>query len=324
MTLTCLDTITENPVLTCEPCGKINLTLRVGERRADGYHDLHSLVVGVGIRDKLTLRLRAEPGVAIHCPDAALACSDNLAVRVCETLARRHGIAAALDIDLTKRIPVAGGMGGGSSDGAAALRLANRFWKLGLEDSGLAAIGAALGSDIPLFFALPVAEMFGRGERVQRRTMAWAGWVLLVCVDTVVRTGAVYAALKKMRMNAPGSPVSTGYKPAPHSLGNAAPSSFDPVTHTILTSRRVTEFEHLLYNDLEPAVFRVAPAVAKVYQALHAAQLGPFRVSVAGSTLYRLFDQSEPAHEMARNIAKLAPGVRCIVAAVPTTHGLDR
>jgi len=303
MTLTCLDLITEAPVLTCEACGKINLILRIGKRRSDGYHELQSLAVGVAVHDRISLVRRVEPGIHVRCAEPALMTQKNLAVRACVELARRCGVAPALEIELVKRIPIAGGMGGGSSDAAAALRLANRLWDLGLADSDLAEIGAVVGSDVPLFFALPVAEMSGRGEIVQARRMLWSGWALLVMVNVPVPTAEVYAAF-----DAGAVPQAT--------------VSFEGAISTILSAQFAAEFDQVLFNDLEPAVWRVAPVVGEVHRAIEMAKLGPFRISGAGSTLFRLFDTSEAAQDIAHRIAKLDLGVRSLIAAVPTGHGL--
>lgn len=304
MIATCLDSMTEASSLICTPCGKVNLTLHVGGRWEDGFHELHSLAVGVDIRDRLTMRLSEKPGVRLRCADPTLATSDNLVVRACESLARHCGVTAGLDIELDKRIPIASGMGGGSSDAAAALRMANQLWGLGRSDAELAAVGAEIGSDVPLFFALPAAEMTGRGEIARPVSLAWSGWALLVSVDAAVSTAAVYAELDRVR----GSGLELSNRPADFGAIRAA--------------RRASELESFLFNDLEPAVFRVAPVVAEVFRAINVAPLGPFRVSGAGSTLYRLFDTSESAHVIAHSIARFNLGVRCMVAAVPTGHGL--
>lgn len=304
MIATCLDSMTEATSLSCAPCGKINLVLRVGGMREDGFHALQSLAVGVDLRDRLTIRKSRESGVRIRCNDSSLNTRDNLVVRACESLARHSGVTAGLNIELDKRIPIASGMGGGSSDAAAALRMANHLWGLARSDDELAAVGAEIGSDVPLFFALPAAEMTGRGEIVQPVSMAWSGFALLVGVDVAVSTAAVYAELDRAR----GGGLDL----------RSDPADFD----TIRAARRAEEVESLLFNDLEPAVFRVAPAVSEIFRAINVAPLGPFRVSGAGSTLYRLFDTSESAHVIAHSIARLNLGVRCMVAAVPTGLGL--
>jgi len=315
MIATCLDSMTEATSLNCAPCAKINLFLRVGGRREDGFHALQSLAVGVDLRDRLTMRKTSKPGVRIRCSDPSLSTRDNLVVRACEQLAPYVGVPGGLEIELDKQIPVAGGMGGGSSDAAAALRMANRLWGLGLDDIDLALFGSRIGSDVPLFFGLPAVHVSGRGDIVQSTALAWRGWALLVSVDVEVSTPAVYSELDRMReLEFGGSAVAD--LPL-FDIGEACGEIGD-----IRAVRRAADFEHLLSNDLEPAVFRVAPAVSEVFRAINVAPLGPFRVSGAGSTLYRLFDTSESAHVIAHSIARLNLGVRCMVAAVPTGHGL--
>lgn len=314
MIATCLDAQSESAVLTCAPCGKINLTLEVGARRADGFHEVQTLAVGVGVRDLLTFRRAAGAGVRVTCGDLHLAQGDNLIERALERLAQRGGMSPpGLGVELEKKIPVAAGLGGGSSDAAAALRLANRMWNLGLSDGELASIGAEVGSDVPLFFSLPAAMASGRGEVVKRVAMTWRGWALLVCVDVAVSTAEAYAALDALRE------AENGRTDGAESCCATTSSA----TTRILTARRVGDFESLLFNDLEPAVFRVAPAVGEVHRTLTAAGLGPLRVSGAGSVLVRLFDDRNGAEETARRIGLLDLGVRCLTAAVPTVHGLS-
>lgn len=320
MTVSCLTANKKVCTRTAHPCGKINLTLRILGRRADGFHQLHSLAVGVDLRDRLIIERSNMPGIRIVCPDVGLVNQDNLVVRACAALARQHGIEPALDIRLEKLLPMGGGMGGGSSDAAAALRACNCLWGLGLGDAEMAAVGAEIGSDVPLFFSLPVAEMSGRGEIVQPVSMAWSGWALLVLADTAVSTAAVYAALDAdvSRLSS-GEPFPHDGKPAVQKTHATPP---DQAVAAIRAARKVQEFEHLLGNDLEPAVFRTAPAVAEVCRAINRAPFGPFRVSGAGSTLFRLFDDRETADQAAQHIAKLDLRVRRIVAAVPTGHSL--
>ncbi|RME38992.1 MAG: 4-(cytidine 5'-diphospho)-2-C-methyl-D-erythritol kinase, partial [Planctomycetota bacterium] len=174
---------------------KINLTLAVLGKRPDGYHELRSMVIGVGLYDAVTLAPRAAGAPAVRCDVPELAREDNLAWRAVERLAGREGVdPSALSLRLDKRIPVGSGMGGGSSDAAAVLRLLNAVGRMGYDRRELAGIGAALGSDVPVFFHLPAARMSGRGERVEPVSMRWSGWVMLVHTGIEVSTRAVYAA----------------------------------------------------------------------------------------------------------------------------------
>ena len=154
---------------------KVNLTLAVSERRADGYHDLSTILVRVGLADRLTARptgagatttLDADRLVATGLPAGPVA--DNLVLRALVAL-RRHldRPASPLDVALEKVVPVAAGLGGGSSDAAAAIAIASRAWGVTLDRAARLEVAAAVGSDVP-FFALgaPAAWATGRGERL--------------------------------------------------------------------------------------------------------------------------------------------------------------
>ena len=217
---------------------KINLTLGIKGRRRDGYHELRSLVIGVGLCDRLQWTKAATADWSLRCSDPALEGPSNLVERAAQRLAAQAGRVAAGRLSLTKRIPVGGGMGGGSSDAAAALRLLNEAWRTGLAPAALAALGAELGSDVPLFFDLPAAVITGRGEQVEPVQLAWRGWVLLIPVGELVSTAEVYAAWQPADRT----------KPADAEL-----------EREVCQATSAQALGPLLYNDLEAAVFEWPP-----------------------------------------------------------------
>lgn len=169
------------PAFTVAAAAKLNLSLAVLERRPDGFHGIESLMVGVSLADTLRLRVSAEPGIRLAVRFAGLLASPrgsllardvpaddtNLVVRAIKALAAEAGIPPAVDIELVKEIPSGAGLGGGSSDAAAAIQAAASAWHLDWPPERLAAIGAMLGSDIPWFFAGGPAIAAGRGERIE-------------------------------------------------------------------------------------------------------------------------------------------------------------
>lgn len=284
------------PSVFADAPAKLNLTLDVLGSRPDGYHELRSLVIGVDLRDHVNCRATQRPGIAIRCSDVGLAGGDNLCCRAARLLADRVGGDSGVAIDLEKRIPVGGGLGGGSSDAAATLRLCNTLWSTALDDAELAALGAEIGSDVPLFFSLPSAIVSGRGEIVTPVAMRWSGWVLLVSAPVLVSTAEVYRAW--LASDARGLPRAQD----------------DAVT----AAEHAEQIMPLLSNHLQRAVFRVAPEVARVYDAVEQAGWGPMRVTGAGSTIYRLFDGEEAARDAAAAIDRLHLGTTTHVAAAPT------
>lgn len=275
---------------------KINLTLDVLGRRDDGFHELRSIVIGVGLRDVLRCRVRSEPGIRLSCDDASLEKESNLVVRAARLLADRLGIEPALAIDLHKAIPVGGGLGGGSSDAAATLRLCGTLWGGGRAE--LARLGAELGSDVPLFFSLPSARMSGRGECVESVALGWRGWVVLVSARAAVSTPEVFAA----------------WRPS-----DAAGGSTDSEA-ALLSAKSAGDLAPMLYNRLEPAVFRVSPKVAELRDRLNELDCGPMRVSGAGSTLFCIHDTEEAARRAAATIEEHCTDADVHVAKAPVAE----
>ncbi len=274
---------------------KINLTLDVLGRRPDGFHNLRSLVIGVDLRDRVRCALQPKSEITMFCSDSDLDGARNLAVKAATKLARWAGCQAGLRIELEKIIPTSAGLGGGSSDAAATLRLCNELWATKLGSAELAALGARVGSDVPLFFALPGALMTGRGEEVKPVKLSWSGWVLLVFAGCAVSTREVYRSWRP----ADGAGLLTGDEASVLEAGSAE------------------ELAPLLRNHLEPAVFRVSPVVARAYEALKGLGFAMVRVSGAGSALYVLFDERQPAIEAGETIDKQGDGLKCMVVAAP-------
>lgn len=149
---------------------KINLSLRVLGRRPDGYHDIDSLMQMVGLYDDVAVA-PGRRGLDVFVEGADLPGGPgNLVYDAATALAKAAGVSTGASIRLTKRIPIGAGLGGGSSDAAAALMALSRLWGLRWTRTRLAELGAGLGSDVPFFFFGPTARVTGRGELVARTT----------------------------------------------------------------------------------------------------------------------------------------------------------
>jgi 4-diphosphocytidyl-2-C-methyl-D-erythritol kinase len=184
-------------VLTLKAFAKVNLVLEVLGRRADGYHEIASVMQTVSLYDVLTLEPASHikldfslPGL----PDRA-----NIVLKAAEALAKFAGCSMGAVIGLEKNIPVGAGLGGGSSDAAAVLRGLNRLWRLELTREQLAAIGAGLGSDVPFFIYGGACLIGGRGERVTPLADLDQAWFVLLRPDMAVspdKTAALYRLVK--------------------------------------------------------------------------------------------------------------------------------
>jgi 4-diphosphocytidyl-2-C-methyl-D-erythritol kinase len=146
---------------------KVNLFLEVLAKRPDGYHEIATLLVAVSLYDTLEFKEDSSGAVRLRCDVPELTTGpDNLVLKAAALLRQRTGCARGADVRLTKRIPMAAGLAGGSTDCAAALAGLNRLWRLGLSRDELARLGGELGSDVPFFFHTPAAWCTGRGEIV--------------------------------------------------------------------------------------------------------------------------------------------------------------
>jgi len=170
---------------------KINLNLLVAPRREDGYHPIDSCVARVTLYDDIVLRPLRQPQIRLRCTGADCGPQEqNLAYRAAEQLTGRAG-KGGVAIELHKVVPPQSGLGGGSSDAATVLEGLNRLWGLGLAREELMAAGAALGSDVPLFFGPPSARMTGRGERVEPLEIH-PFWAILCLPGISCSTAEVY------------------------------------------------------------------------------------------------------------------------------------
>jgi 4-diphosphocytidyl-2-C-methyl-D-erythritol kinase len=203
------DGASADSTITIHAPAKLNLSLAVIDRRADGYHDIESLMVPVTLHDTLHVTPTAEPGISLRVRwGGRLARIDpsysgdvptgpgNLVVRAAEALAREAGVDRGLEIELVKQIPAGAGLGGGSSNAAAVLQAAADAWQLDWPVERLAALGATLGSDIPWFFAGGPATVSGRGEEVRQVEGIPPLPAVIVKPAVSLSTAAVYQACR--------------------------------------------------------------------------------------------------------------------------------
>ena len=148
---------------------KVNLFLEVLGKRPDGYHEIATLMAAVGLCDTLVFKEEPSGEVRLRSSNSDLSTGpENLVMRAVELVRQHMGSKRGVAIRLIKRIPLAAGLAGGSTDAAATLAGLNQLWRLGLETKDLAGLAAQLGSDVPFFFAAPAAWCTGRGSRNRR------------------------------------------------------------------------------------------------------------------------------------------------------------
>src|SRR2546422_9894270 len=177
---------------------KINLTLDVLGQRADGYHDLATVMQTVDLHDTICLSATEDNRVRLVCTKPELSNDDNLAARAAHLVRQRLAIRQGVLIELYKRIPMAAGLGGGSSNAAAVLLALQQWWQLQLSPSDLLDMASSLGSDVPFFLIGGLALCEGRGERVTPLACYWPSsmrWLLLLKPAISVSTKAVFRNL---------------------------------------------------------------------------------------------------------------------------------
>lgn len=265
---------------------KINLFLHVGMRRADGFHSLQSLGVFTDLGDVVEMEEAADLSLSVQGPFAGGLAgeTDNLVLRAGRSLRKEGALGGSgARLTLTKNLPVASGIGGGSADAAAALRGLSRLWSAG--DKNLHAIAAALGSDIPVCLDSVPAFMEGRGEILRPVQCMPLVPMLLVNPGVPVPTRDVFAALETrsgVEMTLPGG----------HFQDTADLLRF-------LDSTR---------NDLEVPAIRLQPAIAEVLKAM-AALPGALlaRMSGSGATCFGIFADDDCCQRAARTLKHAAP-----------------
>jgi 4-diphosphocytidyl-2-C-methyl-D-erythritol kinase len=291
------------PVVRLAPA-KLNLTLAIVGRQPDGYHALHSVMVPLGLADRLSLAVQSDGADSLHStgfdPGPV---DDNLvlkAVAAARKAVATSGVASPpLAIRLEKRIPVAAGLAGGSSDAAAALGGALEAWGAELDPQQRLALAAGIGSDVPFFLGSGAALVEGRGERVTPLHGVQSAHgepsdppgVLLVTPAIPAHTAAVFAAWAGGAMAAPG-------------IARRTSEHFASEFGSGLTVRAFLERAGILAsaNDLLPAAAAVVPGLVPLRRALTRLLARPIGLSGSGATLWALYPSLDDAETAASTV----------------------
>jgi 4-diphosphocytidyl-2-C-methyl-D-erythritol kinase len=269
---------------------KVNLTLRICGRRADGYHELESLVAFAGCGDRLTLRAGPQLELAVAGPTAAQAgaIADNLVLRAATALAARIAGLTLGCFTLTKELPAGAGLGGGSADAAAALRLLAEANRLAPADNRIIEAARATGADVPVCLDPRPRMMRGIGDILSEPVKLPRLGMIVVHPGVAMPTPPVFAALGLRRgERCPAPPVAA-----------ALPDERDALLAWLAAQS----------NDLEPPAIGIAPAIAEVLRAIGAlAGCRLARMSGSGSACFGLFDTEPAATAAARELATVQP-----------------
>jgi 4-diphosphocytidyl-2-C-methyl-D-erythritol kinase len=255
---------------------KINLTLDVLGRRTDGYHELATIMQTIDLYDTICLTRSNDEQIQLICSRPELSNDENLVVRAAQLVRERLGLRQGITIELDKHIPMAAGLGGGSSDGAAVLVALQRWWQLPLSSDELLAMAAALGSDIPFFLTGGLALCEGRGERVTPLPLCWPAelrWLILLKPAISISTATVFRDLSAQ-----------AYTDGSHSLA----------VREALQAKRMPQKADL-HNSLEQSVLKRYPEVVQAREAMLNAGATFVRLSGSGPTLFAPFADLQQA-----------------------------
>lgn len=267
--------------------GKINLYLDVLDRREDGFTNIETIFQSVSAHDTLTFTERDDNAITVHCDQSAVGPPEqNLAYRAAALLRARAGVDAGVDIHIEKWLPIAGGMAGGSVDGAAALVACNRLWAAGLGPADLEAIACQLGSDVPYCLRGGTVAAIGRGEVLASLPPLRDAWFVLAHPPIAISAGHVYNHPALTRGGA--RPRDGGHSPA-----------FDHA----LAQLRDGDLAGLIFNRMESAVFTEHPALRELRDALRDAGCPAAALSGSGPTVFGLCHDERHAQAVVARLA---------------------
>lgn len=262
---------------------KINWFLRVLGRRDDGYHDIETLMQGIGLYDELYIEPAKELTLA---SDMRIPHQKNLVYKAAIALTKHVGIREGARIRLVKNIPSAAGLGGGSSDAASTLRGLSELWGLELSQTELLELAAGLGSDVPFFIGAPCAVATGRGERLSPIDMRGGARLLLVKPSFGISSAVAYGGIKSYSS----------------STGELAPIV------AAIEAADGAAMSRLLGNDLETPAITANAEIAELKAALISAGAVFSAMSGSGSTVFGVFEH-EDALKKARGVLSARKGL---------------
>lgn len=278
--------------LTLEAFAKVNRTLRVLGKRSDGYHELDTIFQTVDLTDRMDFFERGDDELVLTIEGASLPVSEeNLVLRAARALLAWAGVTRGADIHLSKKIPVGGGLGGGSSNAAATLRALATLWSLAATEDNLRALAAEIGSDVPFFLMGGRARGTGRGEILEPLPDGPEEWLVLVFPRFSLSAAVVYGAL--------AAPALTDSAVATNLCGSDSGGGPDR-------------------NDLEPAAESLRGELRRFRAALADSGATSARLSGSGSTVFGLFGDEESARRAYEWLAGLREETKTTMTIVKT------
>lgn len=262
-------------MLTLKAPAKINWFLEVLGKRDDGYHEIESLIQKITLYDMLTLKPSAKVAVTSN---SGIPEQENLVYRAAGLLKNKYNVGAGAEINLDKVIPVGAGLGGGSSDAAAALTGLNALWSLDLSVDELAVLAGDLGSDVPLFLYDPLSLVRGRGEVISPCNPMKSLDILVVKPDFGVSTDWVYKNFSMLTKKA---------------------EKVNNIEHFIrdIEKAEISGITGVALNDLESVTIKRYPVIAEIKERLIERGAVMSLMSGSGPTVFGVFNTREKAED---------------------------
>jgi 4-diphosphocytidyl-2-C-methyl-D-erythritol kinase len=259
---------------------KVNLFLEILCKRTDGYHDITTLMLAVSLFDSLKFKEEFSRDIRLTCNCSELSTGpDNLVHRAAILLKQRTGCNKGAHIHLTKRIPMAAGLAGGSSDAAATLAGLNQLWKLGLTKNRLVSLARQLGSDVAFFFSTPLAWCTGRGERVRPLELGRPLWFVLMTLQKGLSTAKVYGGVRVPKEPQRGWEI-----------------------RRAVQAGEVEEVGRRLHNRLELVAESMCPVIRTIRRRMEKLNPAGVRMSGSGTSVYALCRNHSEALRVARQL----------------------
>jgi 4-diphosphocytidyl-2-C-methyl-D-erythritol kinase len=277
-------------ILTIPAFAKLNWTLQVLGRRADGYHDIDTLLQTISLHDTLKFSTSDNNEIRLTCDDRSIPCDEtNLVWRAGEALRKRYSMNRGAKIRLEKRIPSEAGLGGGSSDAAATLIALAQLWEIAASANDLLEIGRSLGSDVPFFFFGGTARATSRGELIEPLADAPKQHLLIIKPNASVSTARAYNLLNSRGLTS---------------------SNAKPILLRSQASHDSDSFDlNVLDNDFEAGVFQLEPEIERAKNALLKSGARAVMLCGSGSAVFGILENQD-AQERAIQAIELETGWR--------------
>ena len=269
---------------------KVNLRLDVLGKRPDGYHEIKTWIYPISLADELHIEKVSSAKITISSslPDLPLG-EENLAHRAAVLFIQERGLSGGAKIEIIKRIPLAAGLGGGSSDAAAVLKAMNILWGADVPQEGLMEMGAKVGMDVPFFIVGKGAIMGGRGERVVQSLPPLKLWMLLIN---------------------PGLPLSTKQV---YEQGKWGLTKDRGDNRILMPPQDLEKMGTFLHNDLEGPALELIPTIGHIQTRLRDAGARGVLMTGSGPTVFGLFGEEAEAQRAAADL-EMEQGWTCFVA----------